>query len=86
MQERPVDGQAADPEPDHQDAHVLDARVREHPLEVALAYHEHGGKRHRQQTHRDQNLTRELRFPGSAANLVDPDNREEGTTRDAARE
>ena len=36
VQQRAVDGHAAEAEAQHQDAHVLDAGVGQHPLEVAL--------------------------------------------------
>ena len=83
---RPVDGQAADADAQHQDAHVLDAGVGQHALEVALPDHEDGGDGHRQQAHEDHDLAGELGVGPGAADLIDPQDRQEGTARDAPRE
>ena len=84
VQQRPVHGQAADADAQDQDAHVLDAGVGQHPLEVALPDHEHRGDGHRQQAHEDHDLAGELGFGAGAADLVDAQDRQEGAAGDAA--
>ena len=81
---RPVDGQAADADAQDQDAHVLDAGVGQHAFEVALPDHEDGGDGHRQQPHEDHDLAGELGIGPGATDLVNPQDGQEGTARDAS--
>ena len=46
MQERALNGEAADANAQDQDAHMLDAGISQHALEVALAHHEEPGHGH----------------------------------------
>src|SRR6266496_4560596 len=79
-------GRAAEPEPQGEDAHVLDRRVRQHPLEVALPDHEDGGERHGEEPHPDERVAREGRLAGGAAHVHHAGERDEAEARDAGRE
>ena len=84
MQQGAIHGQAADANAQHQDAHVLDAGIRQQPLDVALPDHEDGSDGHRQQSHADHEPASEIRFGTGMAYLIDAQNRQKGTTGNAA--
>src|SRR6266511_4154969 len=86
VEERARGGAAAEPDPEREDPHVLDARVREHPLEVPLADDEDRGERDREETDPDERVARERLLARRAGHLEHADDREEGEVREAARE
>ena len=63
---------------------MLDARISQQALEIALPNHEQGCDRHGEKAHENQNLPHECRSPGRLADLVDTQNGEEGTIRQTA--
>ena len=64
------------PTPEDEDAHVLDAGVGEHALEVALAGHEHRRRRAiDSRPMHDQELARERAVAGGVADLVEAQDR-----------
>ena len=71
----------ADSDAENEDAHVLDARVGEHPLEVALADHEDRGDGHGEEAEGDEQAAREGPFARRAHDSVDAQEREEGAAR-----
>ena len=74
---------AADADAEDQDAHVLDARVGQHALEVALPDHEDGRHRHRQQARRRPAARcAKARLARRRADLVDAQDAEEGAARE----
>ena len=56
VQHRAEGGHAADADAEREDAHVLDAGIGQHPLEVGLAEDEHGGHGHRDQAEEHQQI------------------------------
>ena len=83
---RPARRSRRGPEPHRQDAHVLHGGVGQHPLEVALADHEHRGEGHGEEPQPHQGVAREGVLPGGAAHLVDAGEGEEGEVGDGAGE
>ena len=86
VQERAEDRDAAGADADDQDSHVLDARVREHPLEVALPDHERRRDAHGEKPEGEKELARERPFSGRLHDPVDPEEREERAVRHSAGE
>ena len=82
----PTTRDAADADAEDEDPHVLDARVREHPLEVALPGHERRRDRHRDEAEAEEELARERPLAGRLHDAVDPQEREERAVRHPARE
>jgi hypothetical protein len=78
VEERPNEGPLAEPEGHRQDPHVLHAGVCEHPLEVGLARHEDGGRRHGDKAHEDEGVVVEARCVRRRADLVGPHKAHEG--------
>ena len=79
-------GGSSQAEAQRQDAHVLDARVGEHPLVVALTWNEDGRHRHREQPEPDQQSLTERRLPGRRAHLLRSHDAEERAVEERARE
>ena len=69
MEHGPEGPSAADADPERQDAHVLDARVGQHPLVVGLRGQEHGRNAHREEPEDDEKRPREIAQPGRLAHL-----------------
>jgi hypothetical protein len=86
VEERAEDADPAEADAEDEDPDVLDARVGEHPLDVALPHDEDGRQGDREEPHEDEELAGEGAFPRRVHDAVDAQKREERAVRHPAGE
>ncbi len=84
VQEGAEDTAAAEAETERQNSHVLDARIRQHALQVSLTDREHAGDGHGEEPEHDQDAPSKCSLSRGGQNVKDPGKSEEGAARQGA--
>ena len=75
------DAAAAEAQAERQNPHVLDARIRQHALEVSLTDREHAGDGHREESEHDQDTPGKCPLSRRGQDVKDPGESEKGAAR-----